>query len=101
MGQRLERFFRRIARQLDNEEQFTLQDLGDVLSFRPLVPEEADERVFELVTQAVRERRCLAFEYRKPGEKRAERRRGSPCIRTFAAGRLDSLCPGAVGRVCA
>ncbi len=78
LGARLEAFFRRIAGQLDNEERFTLEDLGGVLSFRPVAPEEADEKVFELVTRGVRERRCISFEYRKPGEKERERRRVRP-----------------------
>ena len=78
LEQRLERFFRRFTRQLDNEEQFTLEDLGEVLSFRPFAPDEADARLFELVTRAVRERRWLRFDYRKPGEKKAEARRVKP-----------------------
>lgn len=75
---RLERFFRRMAGQLDNEELFTLEDLGAVLSFRPSAPDEADAKLFDLVTRAVRERRWLRFDYRKPGEKKAERRRVQP-----------------------
>lgn len=75
---RLERFFRRMAGQLDNEELFTLEDLGAVLSFRPSAPDEADAKLFDLVTRAVRERRWLRFDYRKPGEKKPERRRVQP-----------------------
>lgn len=75
---RLEQFFRKCTRQLDNQERFTLQDLGDVLSFRPFAPEAADALLFELVTRAVRERRWLRFEYRKPGAKVAEPRRVQP-----------------------
>lgn len=75
---RLERFFRRMAGQLDNEERFTLEDLGGVLSFRPAAPDAADAQLFELVTRAVRERRWLGFAYRKPGEQQAQRRRVQP-----------------------
>jgi proteasome accessory factor B len=78
LEQRLERFFRRMAGQLDNEEQFTMEDLGGVLSFRPSAPDEADAKLFELVTRAVRERRWLRFDYRKPGEREVERRRVQP-----------------------
>jgi proteasome accessory factor B len=78
LEQRLESFFRRFAGQLDNVERFTLEDLGDVLSFRPSAPEIADAKLFELLTRAVRERRCLSFDYRKPGEKKAECRRVKP-----------------------
>ena len=78
LEQRLERFFRRMAGQLDNEDRFTLEDLGGVLSFRPSAPDQADAKLFELVTRGVRERRCLRFDYRKPGEKKVERRRVWP-----------------------
>ena len=67
--QRLEQFFRKCTRQLDNQERFTLEDLSDVLSFRPFAPDEADAKLFELVTRAVRERRWLRFDYRKPAKK--------------------------------
>lgn len=108
---RLERFFRRMAGQLDNEDRFTLEDLGSVLSFRPSAPDEADAKLFELVTRAVRERRWLRFDYRKPGEKEMERRRVQPyhvleyggrwyllaydslrsAIRTFVLGRMSAV----------
>ena len=78
LGQRLEQLFRKFAGQLDNEEQFTLQELDGVLSFRPVGPEEVDENLFELVTLAVRERRWLSFEYRRRGERTWERRRVQP-----------------------
>jgi proteasome accessory factor B len=78
LEQRLEQFFRKCTRQLDDEERFTLQDVGNVLSFRPFAPDEADARLFELVTRAVRERRWLRFDYRKVGDKAAEARRVQP-----------------------
>ena len=115
LEQRLERFFRRFAGQLDNEERFTLEDLGEVLSFRPFAPDEADAKLFELVTRAVRERRWLRFDYRKPGEKKAEPRRVQPYhvlefggrwyllaydpmrqdVRTFVLGRMREVAAGA------
>jgi len=74
----LELAFRRLTNQLDDEERFTLQSLEEVLSIRPFAPEDADLKLFELVTQAVTERLALRFQYRKPGERRAEIRHAHP-----------------------
>lgn len=63
---------------LDDQTRFTLQNLDDVLSIRPFAPEDADARLFELVTEAIRERRALRFAYRKPGEKTAALRHVHP-----------------------
>jgi proteasome accessory factor B len=76
--QPLELAFQKCMGQLDDGERFTLQNLDEVLSFRPFAPEDADLRLFELVTQALTERRVLEFEYRKPGEKTADVRRVHP-----------------------
>lgn len=76
--QPLELAFQKCMGQLDDQERFTLQNLDDVLSFRPFAPEDADLRLFELITDAIRERRSLEFEYRKPGEKTADVRRVNP-----------------------
>ena len=78
LEQRLRQFFRKCTGQLDNVERFTLQDLDDVLSFRPFAPDEADAELFELVTRAVRDRRWLRFDYRKPGETKAGARQVQP-----------------------
>jgi proteasome accessory factor B len=108
--QPLELTFQKLTRQLDDKERFTLQNLGEVLSFRPFAPDDADLRLFELVSRAVTERRALTFEYRKPGEKSAEARRVHPyhlmefadrwyllahdslrrAIRTFVLGRMSA-----------
>lgn len=74
LEQPLELAFKKFAGQLDDAERFTLESLDEVLSFRPFAPEDADLKLFELVTRAVTERRALRFEYRKPGESRAEGR---------------------------
>ena len=74
----LESAFRKLENQLDDEERFTLQSMEEVLSIRPFAPEDADLKVFELVTQAVTERLAMRFEYRKPGEKKAEVRHVHP-----------------------
>ena len=78
LQQPLELAFQKFMGQLDDHERFTLQNLDDVMSFRPFAPEDADLRLFELITEAIRARRALQFEYRKPGEKVAERRRVFP-----------------------
>ncbi len=78
LQQPLELAFQKFMGQLDDHERFTLQNLDDVMSFRPFAPEDADLRLFELITEAIRARRALQFEYRKPGEKVAERRRVCP-----------------------
>ncbi len=78
LKQPLELAFQKCMGQLDDQERFTLQNLDEVMSFRPFAPEDADLRLFELITEAIRERRGLQFEYRKPGEKVAEVRRVNP-----------------------
>ena len=78
LQQPLELAFQKCMGQLDDQERFTLQNLDDVLSFRPFAPEDPDLRLFEIITEAIRKRQALQFEYRKPGEKAAERRRVFP-----------------------
>jgi predicted DNA-binding transcriptional regulator YafY len=78
LQQPLELAFQKCMGQLDDQERFTLQNLDEVMSFRPFAPEDADLRLFELITEAIRERRGLRFEYRKPGDKVAEVRRVNP-----------------------
>ena len=78
LQQPLELAFQKCMGQLDDQERFTLQNLDDVLSFRPFAPEDPDLRLFQIITEAIRERRALQFEYRKPGEKVADTRRVHP-----------------------
>ena len=78
LQQPLELAFQKCMGQLDDSERFTLQNLDEVLSFRPFGPEDADLKLFELITGAIRARRGLQFDYRKPGAKAAERRRVFP-----------------------
>jgi predicted DNA-binding transcriptional regulator YafY len=78
VGRPLEALLTRVSKQLDDEERFTLQSLEDVMSVRPLAPEDGDVQLFELVSRGVGHRRVLKFQYRKPGEKRAEVRRVHP-----------------------
>ena len=78
VGRPLEALLSRVSRQLDDKERFTLQNLDEVMSVRPFAAEDGDLQVFELVSRGVRQRRVLKFQYRKPGEKRAEARRVHP-----------------------
>lgn len=74
----LEMAFKKLAAQLDDDERFTLQSLEEVLSFKPFAPEDADLKLFEVVTRAVARRVAMRFQYRKPGEKRADARHVHP-----------------------
>lgn len=74
----LELAFQKILGWLNHEERFTLQNLDEVLSFRPFAPEDPDLQLFETISDAIQERRALRFEYRKPGEKVADVRRVHP-----------------------
>ncbi|HOC58253.1 MAG TPA: WYL domain-containing protein [Verrucomicrobiota bacterium] len=74
----LELAFKRFAERLDDDERFTLQSLDEVLSLRPFAPEDADLKLFELVTGALTDRHALRFQYRKPGQRRTELRRVHP-----------------------
>ena len=78
LQQPLEVAFQKIMGGLDDDQRFTLQNVGDVLSFRAFGREDADLPLFERVTTAIRERQALQFAYRKPGEKTVEVRRVNP-----------------------
>jgi predicted DNA-binding transcriptional regulator YafY len=67
VGRPLEALLSRVSRQLDDGERFTLQNLEDVMSVRPLAAEDGDVPLFELVSRGVGQRRVLKFQYRKPG----------------------------------
>jgi len=104
----LEAFLRRVSRQLDDQQRFTLHNLDEVMSVRAFASEDGDLEVFELVTRGVSRQQVLKFQYRKPGEKRVEARRVHPyhllqcdnrwyllahdlarkAVRTFALGRM-------------
>jgi proteasome accessory factor B len=107
----LQKAFNKLTAHLETKERFSLENLQSVLSFRPFAPEDADLRVFELVTRALREHVVLTFQNRKPAEKNCATRQVHPyhltCIdnrwylighdadrgdtRTFALGRMKGL----------
>ena len=108
--QPLEMAFQKITGQLDRHERFTMQNLQEAVSFRPLAPEDADLETFQIVTRALQRRRALKFDYRKPAHKAAHERQVHPyhltCsdnrwyllgydtdaadVRTFALGRISA-----------
>jgi predicted DNA-binding transcriptional regulator YafY len=70
--------FERICATLNDEDRYSVTQLKDVLSFRPFGPEETDLKVFQVVSQAVAQRRVLRFEYRKPLAATSTSRRVEP-----------------------
>jgi predicted DNA-binding transcriptional regulator YafY len=74
----LESAFRRLTGQLDQTMSFSLGGLDEVFSFRPFAPEDADLRVFETLTKALREHRALGFLYRNHGATESQQRRVHP-----------------------
>jgi predicted DNA-binding transcriptional regulator YafY len=74
----LETAFRRLTGQLDGEASYTLGNLDHAFSFRPLAPEDADLKMFQKLTQALKERRAIRFEYRNLGSKQWQPRQVHP-----------------------
>lgn len=66
--------FRKLTGQLDSKLQYSLGSLGEALSFRPFAPDDADLSRFQAITQAIRERRTLSFQYKNLGTKHPQRR---------------------------
>jgi predicted DNA-binding transcriptional regulator YafY len=74
----LEAAFRRLTGQLDQSVRFSLGSLDTVLSFRPFAPDDADLKVFEVLTRALRERRVVKLLYRNRGMVVAQSREVHP-----------------------
>jgi proteasome accessory factor B len=74
----LETAFRRLTGQLDREASYTLGNLDGAFSFRPLAPEDADLKMFQKLTQALKERRTIKFQYRNLGAKHWQPRQVNP-----------------------
>ena len=70
--------FRRLTGQLDQNVKFTLGGLEEALSFHPFAPGDADLRAFEVIRQALTQRRTLTFAYRNHGATTARRRQVHP-----------------------
>jgi predicted DNA-binding transcriptional regulator YafY len=55
---------------LDDSVKYSLGNLEEVVSIRPLAPGDADVEKFQSFTRAIREKRAVRFVYRKHGEVR-------------------------------
>jgi predicted DNA-binding transcriptional regulator YafY len=60
--------FRKMLAGLDDAVKYSLGNLDEVVSIRPLAPGDADMEKFQLFTRAVREKRVVRFVYRKHGK---------------------------------
>ncbi len=74
----LESAFRRLTGQLDQNVRYSMGSVEEMLSFRPFAPDDADLKVFEALTRALRERRVLRFSYRNRGAAALQRRTVHP-----------------------
>jgi len=71
--------FRKMMAGLDDAVKYSLGNLDEVVSIRPLAPGDADMVKFQLFTRAIRERRVVRFVYRKHGEVRTAVKKVHPC----------------------
>ncbi len=76
--QLLETAFDKLLGRLDSRVRHALGGLEMALSFRPFAPDDADLRVFETLTRALREHREVTFDYRNLGVRQARPRRVRP-----------------------
>src|SRR5436190_14408901 len=75
----LEGAYRKMTAGLDDAVKYSLGDLEQVVSIRPLAPGDADLEKFQLFTRAIREKRVVRFVYRKHGELSKAARKVHPC----------------------
>lgn len=76
--------FKKFLGLLDKQELYSIEDLGDAISVRAFAPDDGDVEVFRALAHAVHECRVAEFDYTKPGEKKAMRRRVRPYQITLA-----------------
>ena len=75
----LEETFRKLAGQLDDSFRFSVDGMERVLSIRPFgAGRVGQEKTFDLLMNAARERQAIRFRYRNHGELRTERRHVHP-----------------------
>lgn len=77
-GQPLEAAFRKLTAQLGDGSSYTLNNLDQALSFRPFAPGDTDIETFQMLTQALQDRRVVTFLYRNLGADRAQPRTVHP-----------------------
>jgi predicted DNA-binding transcriptional regulator YafY len=63
---------------LDDEERIMFEGLDKAIESRPFGAEQADWKIFEQITLAIRKKRALKFPYKKPGTKTYEMREVLP-----------------------
>jgi proteasome accessory factor B len=76
--QPLQTAFAKLTGQLDANNAFSMANLHEALSFRPLAPEEVDLESFQILTRGIKERRRLKFAYKNLGAERAQPRHVNP-----------------------
>mgnify|MGYP000751895782 CR=1 FL=1 len=74
----LETAFRKLSGQLDQESRYSLRGIDELLSFRPLAPEDSDLRNFRVLTAALQQRRAIRFRYKNLGARQPQDRRAHP-----------------------
>jgi proteasome accessory factor B len=79
LGPVLEGAFRKMMAGLDDSLKYSLGNLDEIVSIRPVAPGDADLEKFQLFTRAIRERRLLRFVYRGHGKVVTKHRAVHPC----------------------
>lgn len=74
----LQTVFGRLAATLDGDSRISIENLAQALSIRNTGVSKTDLQVFDIVSRAVRDSRCLQFSYHKLNTRKPERRRVQP-----------------------
>lgn len=74
----LQNAFQKLARHLNTEKQYWVDNLSEAVSFRPFAPDDTDVQGFRLITQALQEHRELRFKYRNLGTQNIQQRHVHP-----------------------
>lgn len=74
----LETAFGKLTGQLDKETSYSMGSLDKMLSFRPFAPDQTDLEAFQVLTNALQQRRVLRFQYRNLGAERFQPRQVRP-----------------------
>lgn len=77
--------FRRLEQRLDQDQQYLLGDLGDLVSFQDPASDDLDLSTFQSLTQALRDRLEVCFEYRGLADAKPRARR----VRGYHLGCID------------
>ena len=74
----LQSAFEKMTSNLEEEGFFSIQELGEAVSFRPVGQAIQELRVFDILTKAVLEQVTVEFDYHKLNSPKSERRRVEP-----------------------